>query len=715
MPFSTITQVLSIKVLVALLAATGISACLLMSGLLYYSNSDSFHGQKQLIELTSVQDAAGEIEFALIELISHQVDVYAATKQADLDALPGTELSRQMFDRSLDTLKGVNQDSLHLAITNTERAYTRFLDADQRLLDSTRTIIFTKLHLSIRMARMKTQLEKLSLLTDGIFEKLVYSAKGLNRRNATNLEKGISFDTPESKEQITEYMSADASKRIGLSQRVSQNLLNFASLVHEFNGIDNMDRLVSVRDNQAQQLIDETKSLLIEIKAVLDDDVIAENLVNEIRFTFSILSRAVFAEENSLFVLRKKHIEESAIQRESIQQSKLSARDVNDELKTVLDGISEIRKDIVEKSSSALRINTNLAVAIGSIVLVILVAMGLFTFYCIAKPLREIAEAMDEIAQGEGDLTKRLDTNSIHEVAQIASGFNQFVEKAKRVEHELNLAQKLESVGRLAAGVAHEINTPVQYVSDNNRFLEEAFADLLALQQIQANLLEDARIGKIDPDLIVRIDDEIENLDLAFLMGEIPKAISQAIEGTTRIAKIVGAMKQFSHPGSDTKKMTSINESLEATLTVSSNEWKYIATIEKDFDRNLPSVYCLPGELGQVFLNLIVNAAHAIVDVVGDGGKQKGVIKLSTRHLDNEVEIRISDTGPGIPEASRDKLFESFFTTKEVGRGTGQGLSIARTVVVDQHGGSLDFETEMDVGTTFIIRLPIGEEDINAT
>jgi len=280
-----------------------------------------------------------------------------------------------------------------------------------------------------------------------------------------------------------------------------------------------------------------------------------------------------------------------------------------------------------------------------------------------------------------------------------------------RVERELNLAQKLESVGRLAAGVAHEINTPVQYVSDNTRFLEEAFADLLELQQIQANLLEDARVGKIDPDLIVKIDDEIEKLDLAFLMGEIPKAISQALEGTTRIAKIVGAMKQFSHPGSDTRKITSINESLEATLTVSSNEWKYIATIEKDFDNNLPSVYCLPGEMGQVFLNLIVNAAHAIVDVVGDDGNQKGVIKISTRHLDNEVEIRIGDTGPGIPEASRNKLFESFFTTKEVGKGTGQGLSIARAVVVDQHGGSINFETEMGVGTTFIIRLPVGEKD----
>jgi len=171
-------------------------------------------------------------------------------------------------------------------------------------------------------------------------------------------------------------------------------------------------------------------------------------------------------------------------------------------------------------------------------------------------------------------------------------------------------------------------------------------------------------------------------------------------------------MKQFSHPRSDAKKLIDINETLESTLMVSSAEWKYIASIEKDFDSSLPLVLCLPGELGQAFLNLIVNASYAIADVIGNDENQKGTIKLTTRQLDNDVEICIGDTGSGIPESSSDKLFEAFFTTKEVGKGTGQGLSIAHTIIVDQHGGSINFETELGVGTTFIIRLPISDENV---
>ena len=279
-----------------------------------------------------------------------------------------------------------------------------------------------------------------------------------------------------------------------------------------------------------------------------------------------------------------------------------------------------------------------------------------------------------------------------------------------RVERELSLAQKLESVGRLAAGVAHEINTPAQYVSDNTRFLEDAFNDLFLLQKSQTKLLEAAQEGGVDANTIAEVNQATEDADLEYLMNEIPLAISQALDGTARISKIVGAMKQFSHPGVDTKQAVNINDTLDSTLTVSSNEWKYVATIEKDFEIDLPPVFCLPAEIGQVFLNLIVNASHAIADHIKDNDIDKGIISVTTRQLDDDVEIRISDNGPGIPESSRDKLFDAFFTTKEVGKGTGQGLSIVRSVVVNQHGGSLDFETEVGVGTTFIIRLPIANE-----
>src|SRR5581483_1231031 len=177
-----------------------------------------------------------------------------------------------------------------------------------------------------------------------------------------------------------------------------------------------------------------------------------------------------------------------------------------------------------------------------------------------------------------------------------------------------------------------------------------------------------------------------------------------------RVAKIVRAMRDFSHPGTIEKIPIDLNRAVASTLTVAGNEWKYVAKLNTDFEEKLPQVPCLPGELNQVILNLVVNAAHAIADVVGDGAKGMGVITVTTRHYDDWAEIRIRDTGTGIPENIRDKIFDPFFTTKAVGRGTGQGLAIAHAVIVDQHGGTLTFETEMGVGTVFVIRLPLNPD-----
>jgi signal transduction histidine kinase len=173
-----------------------------------------------------------------------------------------------------------------------------------------------------------------------------------------------------------------------------------------------------------------------------------------------------------------------------------------------------------------------------------------------------------------------------------------------------------------------------------------------------------------------------------------------------RVATIVKAMKEFSHPGSAEMKAVDLNHAIESTLTISRNEWKYVADTATEFDPHLPVVRCLPGEFNQVILNLVVNAAHAISDVK-TRGRQKGRIIVTTRRDGDWAEIRVRDTGTGIPEAVRGRIFTPFFTTKEVGRGTGQGLAIAHTVVVKKHGGTLDFETEEGKGTTFIIRLPI--------
>lgn len=281
------------------------------------------------------------------------------------------------------------------------------------------------------------------------------------------------------------------------------------------------------------------------------------------------------------------------------------------------------------------------------------------------------------------------------------------ITERKQLEAQLAFAQKMESIGQLAAGIAHEINTPAQYVGDNTRFLQDAFGDLEKLLGSYAQLFDANKAGVVPPALLSEIEAIRAMADLEYLMAEIPQAIQQSLQGIGRVTTIVRAMKEFSHPGSEEKSETDLNRAIETTTTVARNEWKYVAELVTDFDPTLPLVRCLPGEINQVILNLIINAAHAIADVVGDDGKNKGAIMIRTRHQGDWVEIRVSDNGTGIPEANRLKIFEPFFTTKGVGKGTGQGLAIAHSVIVDKHNGTISCETEEGKGTTFVIRLPL--------
>ena len=268
-------------------------------------------------------------------------------------------------------------------------------------------------------------------------------------------------------------------------------------------------------------------------------------------------------------------------------------------------------------------------------------------------------------------------------------------------------AQKLESIGQLAAGIAHEINTPLQYVGDNTDYLEKAFSRSIDVLNTYHGLLAAAKQGAATSEAVLEVEAAIQAARLESVLEEVPDAIQDSQEGIQTAARIVRAMKEFLHPGTDEKTPNDINQAIRTTITVSQNEWKYVADIETDLDPDLPLVPCLPGEVNQVFLNLLVNAAHAIGDVVGDGSYQKGTITVSNRLKDNGVEIRIKDTGGGIPKDVQERIFEPFFTTKEVGKGTGQGLSITRSVVVQKHGGKLEFETEAGKGTTFIVWLPL--------
>jgi PAS domain S-box-containing protein len=275
------------------------------------------------------------------------------------------------------------------------------------------------------------------------------------------------------------------------------------------------------------------------------------------------------------------------------------------------------------------------------------------------------------------------------------------------IEAQLRQAQKLESVGQLAAGIAHEINTPIQYIGDNIHFIEESFTALGGLLQDYKKLAAAVHSNTVTPEVLSAVESSIQKADLDYLSKEIPLAVQQSLQGVGHVSRIVNAMKEFSHPGSTEKEALDLNHAIEMTVTVARNEWKYVAEMVTDFAPALPPVPCLPGEFNQVILNLIINAAHAIGEVVKPVNGSKGTIRISTRLDGAWVEIRISDTGTGIPEEIRDRIFDPFFTTKEVGKGTGQGLTIARSVIVDKHGGTLTFESEMGRGTTFIIRLPV--------
>ncbi|MFH2092722.1 MAG: response regulator [Pseudomonadota bacterium] len=276
----------------------------------------------------------------------------------------------------------------------------------------------------------------------------------------------------------------------------------------------------------------------------------------------------------------------------------------------------------------------------------------------------------------------------------------------KRMESELSQAQKLESIGHLAAGIAHEINTPIQYVGDNTNFMKEAFDDLFKIVEPLNELLCAAKNNQISDELIERMEDAIQDADIEYLSEEIPVAISQSLDGIKRVSQIVKSMKEFSHPGGETSVLTDINHAIENTVTVARNEWKYVADLNLDLDDTLPQILCNPGEINQVILNMIINASHAIGDVVADYPEGKGKITIQTRHNEKTIDIVIHDNGPGIPQHIIDKIFDPFFTTKEVGKGTGQGLAISRSVIVDKHKGSIKVDSQKGKGTSFIICLP---------
>jgi PAS domain S-box-containing protein len=273
----------------------------------------------------------------------------------------------------------------------------------------------------------------------------------------------------------------------------------------------------------------------------------------------------------------------------------------------------------------------------------------------------------------------------------IGVGFD--ITERKLAEQRLAQGEHLESIGRLAAGVAHEINTPIQYLNDSVYFIRDAMQDILAHYAKLAALLPAEASADED------IDD---------LKRELPPALDRVVDGLGRIAEIVRSMKEFSHVDQREMSRVDLNRAINSTLIIARSEYKYVADVVTDFQQ-LPPLTCHGGQINQVVLNLVVNAAHAIADKV-KGTPDKGVITVKTGIENGFAVVSIGDTGGGIPEAIRKRIFEPFFTTKEVGKGTGQGLSIAHSVITS-HGGTLDFTTEMGKGSTFYVRLPLAAEE----
>lgn len=281
---------------------------------------------------------------------------------------------------------------------------------------------------------------------------------------------------------------------------------------------------------------------------------------------------------------------------------------------------------------------------------------------------------------------------------------DQALSELKTTQAQMLHSEKMASIGQLAAGVAHEINNPTGFISSNLNTLSDYLNDIKMLvteYRKMINPLKDTitreNLPASLPEYIERISALEKKIDIDFLMDDTKDLIGETSNGARRIKKIVADLKDFAHPGEDKAKQANINENIESTLNVVWNELKYKAKVEKEYG-DIPQIECYPQQLNQVFMNLLVNASQAI--------EKKGEIRVTTRTVNNNIEIEISDTGSGIPEKNLSQIFDPFFTTKEVGKGTGLGLNISHNIV-RKHGGIINVESTVGKGTTFTIQLPV--------
>jgi signal transduction histidine kinase len=373
-----------------------------------------------------------------------------------------------------------------------------------------------------------------------------------------------------------------------------------------------------------------------------------------------------------------------------------------------VEGLNQLAAGMMSQAQARLAQQRKLVMAAALLGLALLGALGAAWVWIsglVQQYLRAVQAADAELAESNRQLESRVQARTA-QLSTVNEQLREEMEQRSKMEAELRQSQKLEAIGRVAAGVAHEINTPVQFVSDNCHFLRQGIDSTLDLVGQYREALSAVSEGAMSAgDARRNLEVARKSSDADFNAENLPLAAGRALEGLDRVARIVRSMKEFSHPGDRQRMPADLKHIIESALTIAQNETKYVADVHTEFGE-IPEVYCYPGELSQVMLNLLVNAAHAI-DANNKGSDRRGNITVSTRLQGADAVITVQDDGCGIPAKLRDRIFEPFFTTKEVGKGTGQGLALARAMIVDRHHGRLTMESAVGRGTTFTIQIPV--------
>jgi PAS domain S-box-containing protein len=320
-------------------------------------------------------------------------------------------------------------------------------------------------------------------------------------------------------------------------------------------------------------------------------------------------------------------------------------------------------------------------------------------------PELSVRKADGDVIQGElrGRRTKVKDKPIIVMVISDTSARKAAEKLKEKIFKQLYESRRLEAIGALSSGIAHELNTPIQFIGDNVNFIGLSLDKIYASYQYYDELKRECEAQGLLPAAVEKIETFNQNIELLDLVKEIMSAIRETVDGVRQVRDIALLMKEFSHPGTGAPEPSDINRVVQSAITICRSRHKHVVALDTEFAQDLPKTSCRPAQIQQVLVNMIVNAVEAIEEQA----IATGVIHIETKSAADAVRIEISDNGPGIPKGLWEKIFDPFFTTKQVGKGTGQGLALAKDFIVNQHGGKLLLDSRPGFSTTFVIELPL--------